>query len=294
MFLSLDGIVYDYHGGYQDLQKKRVAFVGNADKRIKEDYLRILRYFRFYGRISHPESENMHEEPTMDAIRSNAEGLSRISGERIWSEWKKILAGPMGGPLTVKMIELGLAQHIGLPTNPDTESLLNIWKLKKNSLHYVTLLAHLLQDQDEMMQLHNRLRMSTYERDLGLFVVEHINDVVSRDLKHWQKKLLLSKIKHAKEYIEQVLMCEQNCEDLLQRFSSWQQPTFPVSGTDLKSYALHGKAIGFCLEQLKISWIDSDYTLGKEQLLQEQLPKAIETYNELPISSPKSKKRKKP
>lgn len=46
MFLGLDGSLYDYFYGYEDLQKRRVRFVGDADTRIKEDYLRILRYFR--------------------------------------------------------------------------------------------------------------------------------------------------------------------------------------------------------------------------------------------------------
>lgn len=46
MFLGLDGSVYDYFFGYDDLEKRRIAFVGSAEKRIQEDYLRILRYFR--------------------------------------------------------------------------------------------------------------------------------------------------------------------------------------------------------------------------------------------------------
>lgn len=230
----------------------------------------------------------------MEAIRSNAAGLSRISGERIWSEWRKILAGPMGGPLTTKMIELGLAQHIGLPSNPDTQNLQRMWNLKGNSLHYVTLMTQLLRNQQEMIQLNLRLKMSAYERDLGLFVIQHRD--LKRDLKTWQRELLLSKEKNAKEYIEQVIMCQENClEDLLQQFSSWQKPSFPVSGSDLKNDKSipPGKAIGFCLNQLKISWIESDYQFEKEHLLKNELPKAYEAYVKLQTTtSPKSKKRK--
>ena len=51
MFLDLEGRLYDFFGGRNDLQQERIAFVGNTVKRIQEDYLRILRYFRFYGRI---------------------------------------------------------------------------------------------------------------------------------------------------------------------------------------------------------------------------------------------------
>ena len=115
LFLDLDGTVYDFFGGKEDLDIQRIAFVGSADARIKEDYLRILRYFRFYGRIAKDVAN--HEKETLKAIENNKEGLAQISGERIWSEWKKILSGPMGGPLTLKMIELGLGPYMGLPEN---------------------------------------------------------------------------------------------------------------------------------------------------------------------------------
>ena len=52
MFLDMDGVLYDYHHGKQDLDAKKIRFVGDATQRIQEDYLRILRYFRFFGRIA--------------------------------------------------------------------------------------------------------------------------------------------------------------------------------------------------------------------------------------------------
>lgn len=111
MFLGFDGSVYDYFYGYDDLQKRRVAFVGDPDLRIKEDYLRILRYFRFYGRIA--ERIDNHDEETLRIIAKNASGLAKISGERIWQEWKKILAGKFGCDLTVKMINSDLSASMG-------------------------------------------------------------------------------------------------------------------------------------------------------------------------------------
>ena len=104
MFLGFDGTLYDYFDGRKDLQNQRIAFVGNVERRIQEDDLRILRYFRFYGRIVEelPRSDlglpmlKPHETETLDAIRKNAEGLSRVSGERIWTEWKKIFSGRFG------------------------------------------------------------------------------------------------------------------------------------------------------------------------------------------------------
>ena len=104
MFLGLDGSLYDYFGGREDLANKRVRFVGSPEKRIQEDYLRILRYFRFYGRIV-PEPD-AHCEETLGAIRDNVGGMERVSGERIWTEWAKILLGNHGGQLTKCMVEV--------------------------------------------------------------------------------------------------------------------------------------------------------------------------------------------
>lgn len=111
MFLGLDGTLYDYFGGHQDLLQRRLVFVGDAGTRIQEDYLRILRYFRFYGRIA--QQAECHEEKTLEAIKSNADGLLRISGERVWSELRKILEGNFAGDLMKIMLSLGIGHYIG-------------------------------------------------------------------------------------------------------------------------------------------------------------------------------------
>ncbi|PIO73817.1 tRNA nucleotidyltransferase/poly(A) polymerase family protein [Teladorsagia circumcincta] len=92
LFLDLDGNVIDYFGGIGDIEKRRVAFVGNAVQRIQEDYLRILRYFRFFGRIS---ESTQHDAETLKAIKENSQGLAGISAERIWTELKRIVVGRM-------------------------------------------------------------------------------------------------------------------------------------------------------------------------------------------------------
>ena len=68
--------------------------------------------YRFYGRIS--EEGNVHEPETLAAIRANADGLGRISGERIWVEMKKILTGRHASSIMRVMVECGLAPYIGM------------------------------------------------------------------------------------------------------------------------------------------------------------------------------------
>ncbi|EPQ17453.1 CCA tRNA nucleotidyltransferase 1, mitochondrial [Myotis brandtii] len=110
MFLGFDGTLYDYFNGYEDLKNKKVRFVGHAKKRIQEDYLRILRYFRFYGRIVDKPGD--HDPETLEAIAENAKGLGGISGERIWVELKKILVGNHVSHLVHLIYDLGVAPYI--------------------------------------------------------------------------------------------------------------------------------------------------------------------------------------
>lgn len=93
------------------MKNKRIAFVGDTDIRIKEDYLRIMRYFRFYGRIA--EKPDNHDEKTLEIIKDNAKGLENVSGERIWMELKKILQGNFAGDLLKLMLQLDIGKYIG-------------------------------------------------------------------------------------------------------------------------------------------------------------------------------------
>ena len=111
MSLGFDGTLYDYFDGERHLQEKKVVFVGDPVKRIKEDYLRILRYFRFYGRIVL--EADRHDAATIEAIHSTAAGLERISVERIREEMNKILVGNHAPHLVEVMCRLGVAKQIG-------------------------------------------------------------------------------------------------------------------------------------------------------------------------------------
>ncbi|XP_022907358.1 CCA tRNA nucleotidyltransferase 1, mitochondrial isoform X2 [Onthophagus taurus] len=276
MFLGLDGSVYDYFYGYDDLEKRRVAFVGNATTRIQEDYLRILRYFRFYGRIAL--TPDAHEELTLEAIRENLNGLHGISGERIWVELKKILEGNFAGEIMQTIIECGLSPYIGLPQNPNVEELKAVWKRsQKLNLHGITLLVTLIRSEEQVLNLHTRLKLSAYERDLALFLVAHRGPKLSSKdpLLPYQQLLIKSKSKqnHTKEWIIEVL--KYNNSPFLQKFIEWNVPKFPVNGAMLKEEGVEsGRIMGCVLNELKEFWADNDFDLNAEELLKE-IPRIV-------------------
>jgi len=299
MFLGMDGELYDYFDGHLDLQNRAVRFVGDPVQRIQEDYLRILRYFRFFGRIS-KEADN-HEEVTVDAIKDNVSGMERISGERIWMEWKKILNGNFSKELTLKMIEVGLGPYIGLPKEPNTSEFKNILSRCEEldlKLEPTAKLASLLHSQQDALNLHSRLKLSAIERDLCLFIVTNRNSKSehSTPIKQYQFLAVDSKLKSqdTRMFIEQ-LLSYQGEKELLEEFSQWTVPKFALTGYHLKEAGCPpGKLTGLVLSKIKEQWKQDDFKTDLEDLVK-MIPKVVDSISPEEIRSlspPRSKKSK--
>lgn len=278
MFLDFEGAVHDYFYGYEDLKNKKVRFVGDPVTRIQEDYLRILRYFRFYGKIS--KECDGHEEETLAAIRENSKGLGGVSGERIWMELRKILEGNFAGDLLVKIIECGLAPYIGLPENPDLEELKKIWLQSGHlKLHPITLLSTVLRSEEDAVKLNNRLKLSVFERDLALFVVQHrIPKPHEKPLMPYQQLVLKISNKNIFAYVVEIL--KYNNSPHLEEFQNWTIPKFPVSGNMLKELGVpSGRKMGLVLAELRNYWADHEYKITTEELLK-HVPNIINVLDE--------------
>lgn len=112
MSYSRAGEIFDYFDGQADLAIGRVRFVGAAQKRIREDYLRILRFFRFFARYG----QGTPDEDAVAAIAKEAGGLTSLSAERVWSELKKIIQTP--APLAaVRLMQQTGVLEIVLPSS---------------------------------------------------------------------------------------------------------------------------------------------------------------------------------
>ncbi|KAK3931401.1 CCA tRNA nucleotidyltransferase 1, mitochondrial [Frankliniella fusca] len=287
MFLGFDGTVYDYFHGYEDLQKRKVLFVGNAEDRIREDYLRILRYFRFFGRISN--DPNNYDSRTIEVIKANACGLERIAGERIWSELRLILSGNHGPLIFDKMLSIGLSPYLGLPQEPNRkELLLLIERTNGIALNPVTYLAACINDLKEALTLNARLKMSTFERELAYFIVEHRAEKSDfKPLLHFQKLMLNTKFKvsDVKLWCVEVLLYNGQ-KELAEEIKEWEMPRLPVTGRDLKFHVPNARQMAAVVTGLKNYWADNDYKPNAEELLA-LVPKILE---ENPLPEKKKKK----
>lgn len=267
MFLDLDGSVYDYFFGYEDLLKRRVLFVGDADTRIKEDFLRILRYFRFYGRIA--EISNNHDEATLTAIKSNINGLERISGERIWMEVKKIIQGNFAGDLMMEMLNCGIGRYMGLPEKYDISEFKRLWDVKEK-LNPITILCGLLNSPEDALKLHERLKLSAFERDLAIYITT--NREQSKDLNTllaYQQMCLntIGKYTDMKSYVEELLKYH-NKLDLLNKLKDWNIPRFPVNGSSVRENGCPtGPILGVVMRRLRNIWAEKEFTATSDELL---------------------------
>ncbi len=106
--LGPDGTVHDTVGGLDDLAAGRVRFIGDADRRIREDYLRILRFFRFSARFA---ESGLDQEGLTAAIRAR-DGLARLSRERVRAELLKLLVARRAGEVVQAMGECGFLEPI--------------------------------------------------------------------------------------------------------------------------------------------------------------------------------------
>ncbi|XP_037304359.2 CCA tRNA nucleotidyltransferase 1, mitochondrial [Pungitius pungitius] len=271
MFLGLDGTLYDYFKGYEDLQNREVRFVGSAEQRIQEDYLRILRYFRFYGRVAL--EPGAHKPETLAAIRENGRGLAAISGERIWVELKKMVVGNHAAHLLELLYRLDLAQYIGLPPDGNIEEMKRVWNTAKDrSPKPMTVLAALFRCPEEVDKMDLRLKVSREEKTLALFLVRYRRELCRSQDEPDSLKPFTDFIFDSRELDTQSKVCEllkyQGEEKLLAELSRWSVPRFPVSGHDLRRLGItSGKDIGATLQELRDVWKKSRYQMDKDELL---------------------------
>lgn len=278
MFLDMEGTVYDYFNGKEHLEENRVQFVGDPDKRIQEDYLRILRYFRFYGRIS--EEADNHQEQVLQSITENAQGLARISGERIWMELQKIAVGNYGGQLISRMIDCKLGPLIGLPESFDGRACERLYErcsaagIDCHSLQPMTVLAAGFTDVDDAFAFIARVKCSKKERELLVFVIENRDKMRDDKTLKLAQDLLVDLVLDLKvradisrDRVSELL--KYSClNQVLRELELWEIPTFPVQGGILATKLDDRRKTKYVTKILLNMWKESAYQLTSAQLLE--------------------------
>ena len=159
-----DGVVFDYVGGLADLNARRVRFIGDANKRIAEDYLRILRFFRFHAAYGH----GLPDAAGLAACIAARAGLGQLSRERVRMELLKLLLARHATPALAAMAESGLLVPV-LGGVPDLAGFQNMAKVETAAgvqadpvQRLGALGARIAEDAERLWQ---RLRLSNVEHE---------------------------------------------------------------------------------------------------------------------------------
>ena len=160
-----DGTVYDYAGGLDDLGHRRVRFIGDPAKRIAEDYLRILRFFRFHAAYGsgHPDAAGLA------ACIAGRDGLDQLSRERVRMELMKLLVAPHAAPTLTAMADAGLLLRVlgGVPYLASFENMAKVEAaigVEANAVRRLGALGVAIAEDAERLWQKLRLANSEHER----------------------------------------------------------------------------------------------------------------------------------
>jgi len=273
LYCSADGEVFDPLGGRADLAARRVRFIGQARERIREDYLRILRFFRLtaeYGQ-GPPDREGLA------ACLAERDGLARLSGERVRQEMLRLLAAARGPQLVRAMQDYGLMGII-LPAAPRPGLLARLAAIEVGLglaanavLRLAVLAVELPEDADRLRERlrlsseeHTQLRHSAVRRpDIGPAVEARVAraQLYTNGAAVYRTRVLVSWARSGQAPEDPAW------QDRYALAERWQPPRFPLGGADVVASGVPpGPRVGELLRALEAWWIGGDFVADEMAL----------------------------
>ncbi|QAY94431.1 polynucleotide adenylyltransferase [Methylovirgula ligni] len=280
--LSRTGTLYDYVGGLADIAAKKLRFIGDPAERIKEDYLRILRFFRFSaGYAEGP----LDTEGLLACIRAR-DGLARLSRERVRNELLKLLAAPRTGEVTREFSRSGLLGPL-IASAPNPQRLERLLQFTQGEERdpILNLAALALNLPEDAHRLRDKLRLSNPEHQRLVRAAEALETLHGRDTPPAQQGLLkLLFLYGRRAACDALVLAAAEARDAaaewraaLDVLRTAKEPRLPFSGDDLIARGIDaGKAVGDALRLLESRWIEAGYPEAPDRLA-ELLDEAVIT-----------------
>ncbi|MDG1676967.1 MAG: CCA tRNA nucleotidyltransferase [Paracoccaceae bacterium] len=256
IYSEQDGTILDPLNGIVDIAKKRVKFIGDPYARIKEDYLRILRFFRFLALFGR---EDESHEIEIAAIRDLRDGLDTISAERKSDEILKLFAAPNPQYSIVLMEAANISSKIfdaynykSLNNLRELEDRLEVTPCATRRLAAYTEdnLKSKLRFSNRIAKAHKVLREEAGSKKDAAELSYRYNDKIALD------SILVRSSLHSIELND----------DVFGRIKLGSAVKFPIKSVDLAEY-FSGRKLGEMLACLEQKWIDSDFALSKQTLI---------------------------
>lgn len=283
IYADINGRIFDPLNGISDLKNGIIKFIGEAEERIQEDYLRILRYFRFFAQYS----ATTHNQNTISLIKKYINGLNKVSNERIFDELNKIIKLKNSSSLFFDDISKEIILNI-FPQLKYYERL-KIFngldqKLKSRFDVNLILALFLLDDSSDYEYFCHKYKTSNSIKDRFKNISENYKNLKNKKFyseENIKKLIYLSN----KNYVIDLLLfsiCINgkktifNIETLFNYINIYKTPKFPISGDYLMQHGYEpGQMLGKKLKSLEEKWIENNFVIDKK-LLEKSLRKVKE------------------
>ncbi len=275
LYASADGTLFDPLGGYADLARRRVRFIGNPHERIREDYLRILRFFRLFAEYG----EGAPDPESLAAAISERQGLAKLSGERLAVELLRLLAAPRAVEAVHAMSEGHVLEVLSKhPAPRKVERLAAIEAhLGRTPDPVLRLAAMFVLTAEDAERIGERLKLSRADRDTLSSVAEKRAEdhAFVPETPERQARVALYRL-GPQIYLNRALIAwatghadvtDAKRSARLELGQRWQAPAPPFSGRDVIALGIPpGKSIGKVLSAFEAWWLDADFPSDPAEL----------------------------
>ena len=273
VYADINGNLFDPFDGKKDIENGKVNFIGDPEKRIKEDYLRILRYIRFF--LSY--SKHEHEEKIISAVRKNLDGVSQISSERLLDEFSKFFYSKgflrlNDDSFSMEIIELIFPQFKNISVFKN----LNNFALKKiENLDFVFFLSILIVDgSDNADYFMYKFNISKKEKkrinflnnfysniNSKTFTTKNLSKIFYYEGKQSLLDLLYFQIFRSKKIDKKII-------SFIDYFKDKEPPLLPLRAITLmtKYNIPEGKELGDKLKRIENKWVDNDFKISDSEI----------------------------
>jgi tRNA nucleotidyltransferase/poly(A) polymerase len=284
LYARADGTIVDLVGGLADLETRTLRFIGDAETRIREDYLRILRFFRFfawYG-TGRPDAEGLKASARLK------EGLDGLSAERVWAELRKLLSAPDPSRALLWMRQAGVLTRV-LPESEKwgIDTIHALVRTEQDLGWPAEALPRLESigppDAARIGALASRLKMSKAEGErlrqwasTPTVRPETSDAALAKLLYRGDRQGVVDRLRldfaaaRARAIEDDAALIQAGAlSRLLGRAEQWQKPEFPLRGADLARLGAEpGPTMGTILSELEGAWVESSFALDRDALLQ--------------------------
>jgi len=267
LYLDAGGDLHDpVGGGIEDARQGRIVFVGEPEARIREDYLRVLRFFRFFAWYGRGEPDAA----ALAACAALKAGVAGLSGERISKELLKLLAAPDPRP-AVRLMEATGVLAVALGEGLDLALFEATTDLSKDA--ELRLSALLPPDQQAARSVAQRLRLSNAQRERLVMALGR-EPPLTLDMSEAEARRALYRI-GVQVFADRIVRLwaahpqrDEAARKLLSLAQAWDRPAFPLTGADVMALGVaRGPEVGRLLQAAEAWWTGEDFRPGREEAL---------------------------